>query len=165
LRKQEEERIHQIIEERDAQEEPTVLAFKLVEKIETGLHAAVCYVLQEAYGETEKEWWVKGVPLNIRSSCAVKREEGSHMEEAHHYTNIVDLKSIIECKCNRKLFNERFQILQKEKITSKDFLSDLVRFNDIRNRVAHPIRTISNDDVLFLQDYYDAIQLFIRHGI
>jgi hypothetical protein len=94
--RQEEERIQRIIEERDANEEPRVLAYRYIESIETNLHQCVCQTLQDAYGESEDDWWVKGVPTNIRVECAKRREESTQREELYNYTALIHLKTIIE---------------------------------------------------------------------
>lgn len=94
--KQEEERIQLIIEEREASEEPKVLAYRYIGFIETNLHQFICKTLQEAEGMNENEWWVKSVPTNIRIECAKRREEDNQGEVIYNYTNLIDLKTIIE---------------------------------------------------------------------
>jgi len=138
-----------------------VVAFRYIEKIETGLHGSIRYILKEAYGEEEGEWGVKGVPTQIRVACAQRREEDPQREEVYNYTDLLHLKKIIEQ--NRELFTKQLQLIQKESITANEFLNDMAKLNEIRNRVAHTTRSpISSDDVNFVKNYFDATQIFIK---
>lgn len=154
------EMILQLIEERDSQE-PRVVAFRYIEKIETGLHDSILKILKQTYGEDEKGWWVKGVPTQIRIACATRREEDPQRDETYNYCDILHFKKIIEQ--NRELFKTQLQLGQNKSNVAKEFLDNMAKFNEIRNRVAHTSRSqISNDDVNFIKNYFDPVQIFIR---
>jgi hypothetical protein len=159
--RQEEERIQRIIEQRDANKEPKVLAYRYIQYIETSLHQCIRETLQGAYGGDEDEWWVKGVPTNIRVQCANRREESTQREELYSYTDLIHLKVIIEK--NRKLFEPRLLSVSKHTNQQKEFLDNIARSNDIRIRVMHTIRSlISSEEISFLKQFNDLVKVFVQ---
>ena len=88
LIREREELILRKIEERDAKEEPNVLAYRYMKNIEIPMHRCVRQTLQETYGEEEDEWWTKGIPATIRCDCAVRREESAEREEPYAMLNM-----------------------------------------------------------------------------
>lgn len=162
-RRHEEEKIKRLIEERNATKEPRLLAYKYIETLENSLHKFVRQVLVEAYGESEDEWWAKGVPERIRIECQEKREKDRSREkpeEPYNYTNLIDLKVIIEK--NWGIFELRFKILKDQAMSKRNFLENVTKSNNIRNRVMHTVREITNEDLAFLQWFSNITQVFIQ---
>jgi hypothetical protein len=159
--KREEERMQRIIEERDANEEPKVLAYKHITYIENQLHQCVCRILKESYGHNEDEWWVKGISSTIRVECAKRREESTPREELFSYTDLIHLKIIIEK--NRSIFEPRLLSVHKRPNKQKEFLDGIARCNDIRNRVMHTIRSlVSTEDISFLKQFRSLVTIFVK---
>jgi hypothetical protein len=155
-----EELILSKIEERDANEEPNVLAYRYMRNIEVPLHKCVHQALVEQYGANEVEWWVKGVPLAIRRECVQRREESNQREEPYHYTFLIDIKTIIEK--NRATFEDRLRAVSKHPNHQKEFLDSIGKCNDIRNRVMHTMHEISEDDLSFLKQFCVFVAQFTK---
>lgn len=159
--RQEEERIQRKIEQRDANEEPKVLAYRHIQFIETNLHRCICQTLRQAYGENEEEWWVKGVPMNIRVECAKRREQSTPREELYSYTDLMHLKAVIEK--NPRIFKPRLLLLGKRANKQNEFLDNIATTNDIRRKVAHTIRSeISSEEISFLKKFSDSVKIFTQ---
>ncbi|MBI2831373.1 MAG: hypothetical protein HYX79_03855 [Chloroflexi bacterium] len=153
-----EELILRSIEERDANEEPNVLAYRYIRNIEVPLHKCIRQTLVDGYGANEDEWWVKGIPLAIRRDCANRKEESTPREEPYHYTYLIDLKTIIEK--NRTLFENRLRTVNKQTNHQREFLDGIGKCNDIRNRVMHTMHEISDDDLSFLKQFCSLVKQF-----
>jgi hypothetical protein len=70
--------------------------YVLICEIETLLHGFVKETLLSIYGD---EWWQKGIPLQIRKDCQIRKEEDSTpSNDPYQYTTLIDLKAIIEKK-------------------------------------------------------------------
>ena len=160
-RQKDEERIKSLVEEEKAKEDPRVLAYKYVEGIERSLHRHVKQTLQASLGEDEKGWWVQGVPPQIRTACAKKREEDPLREELYIYTDLIDLMMIIDK--NWEIFMPSFRQVHGSLNSKKKFLTGIAKTNEIRNRVMHPIRMIApEEDILFLGQFSDTIKQFVQ---
>ena len=143
-------RIRELATGRDAVEEPNVIAYKSIYQLETSLHGCVRQSLEHEFGEDETQWWVKGVPSQIRAECASRREEDPDREELYAYTDLVHLKKIIDR--HWRLFEARLGRISDNDDSKKEFLDRLGKCNQVRNRVMHTVRMpVSSEDVLFLQ--------------
>lgn len=150
------------IEERDTNEEPNVLAYRYVRNIEIPLHKCIRQTLVDRLGSREDEWWVRGIPLTIRRECANRREESTNREESYHYTDLIDLKTIIEK--NRTLFENRLRAVGKQMNHQREFLDGVGKCNDIRKRVMHPVHQISGDDLSFLRNFCESVKAFVSNA-
>lgn len=117
---------------------PFVELYSLVAGAEERLHLFLCQKLKQDFGQAEQEWWAKGVPLEIRKKCADRREEDPRRRPFHHYTDLIDLKDILDK--NWRLFEADYERVRERVESKKEFLSDLVRLNEIRKSVMHPVR-------------------------
>lgn len=159
--RQEQEEMRRLIAERDAREDPSVSAYRLIPTLETNLHNCVRNALIESFGEEETGWWIKAIPYPIRVDCAKRRESDPAREELYSYTDLIDLKTIIEK--NFKVFAPHFRNIHMFSVSQGEFLSNLTRSNQIRRRVMHTVRTpVTVDDVKFLQQYCEVINRFIQ---
>lgn len=160
-RQKEEERVKRLAEEQKAKEEPRVSAYRHVQRIETRLHAHVKQTLQTSFGEEERDWWVQGVPPQIRTDCAQKREEDPLREELYSYTALIDLRTIVDK--NWRIFMPSFQQVCQSLDSKREFLAGIARTNEVRKRVMHPIRMIVTDeDILFLEQFSEIIKTFVQ---
>lgn len=121
-----------------------------VRSIEVELHSLVKKSLQDKYGTSEDGWWREGVPLNIRQKCVSRREEDDEpLSDPFRYSDIVDLRSIVE-----KQWSVIAERLPGQAASDKKRLSaDLVKLNQIRKLVMHPVRggIPSEEDFEFLR--------------
>jgi hypothetical protein len=85
---------------------------ELIEDLETKLHDYIEIVLKQHFGESEENWWLKGVPRKIRIDCAVKREQASNRQRLYDFSDFIDLHGILEV--NWKLFEESFVSISKD---------------------------------------------------
>jgi hypothetical protein len=110
----------------------------LICDIEVQLHRFVRETLESAYKE---RWWRDGIPEQIRIECqALKEKDSTPLEDPYHYTTFIHLKTIID-----KNWSKFFVLLPKAFASNKqNALSDLQRLSEIRNRVMHPVKTISS---------------------
>jgi len=89
--------------------------------------------------------------VDIRKSCVLRREDDEkRLEDPWYYTYLIDL---------REIFDKRWPhfVDKLPKLVSfdkKKFLSNLVRLNNIRNSVMHPVRgeIPSQGDFEFVRD-------------
>ncbi len=142
---------------------PYVELFKEVMATEERLHIFIRHRLEKVLGKGESEWWVKGVPQEVRKKCAQRREEDPRREDAYGYTDLIDLKEIIDD--NWRFFNEDFQQVKGKFKDKKEFLAAFVRLNDIRKIVMHPVRSLpTGDDFGFARHMREVIEQFCGPG-
>jgi hypothetical protein len=108
--------------------------YELLRAIEVDLHNAVEGVLTAEYGPAD--WWTKGVPEDIRATCAANRERDSGKARVYCYTKLIDLKRILDSRWG--VFKPRLpKKLADDKV---GLLAALDKMNPIRNSVMHPVR-------------------------
>jgi hypothetical protein len=122
-----------------------------IRTIEIGLHDLIRQTLEKEFSPDESGWWRRGVPKEIRKKCQERREDDDFdpAPEAYHYTDLIDLREIL--KQQWPILNKR---LPKETANDKKTLmDDLIRLNQIRRIVMHPVRggRPSEDDFEFLR--------------
>ncbi len=138
---------------------PQVDLYEAVTKTEERLHLFLRQRLQQAFGKKESGWWAKGIPEQIRKECAERREEDPRRQPTYNYTDLIHLKAIVEK--NWKLFEADFQRVSKEIKSKKDFLAGLVRLNEIRRAIMHPVRRApAEEDKKFAQQMRKVIETF-----
>jgi len=127
--------------------------------IESMLHTIVRAVLQQVFGNAESGWWRKGVPLTIREKCSIRHQADEEpCSELYAYTDLIDIASIIDA--NWKHF---ISILPEEFANNrKEFLSRFRKFNDIRNKVMHPVREAfpTQEDFEFARQFRKGVASF-----
>jgi hypothetical protein len=128
--------------------------YTLICEIEVRLHNLVRQTLKSAHGD---RWWREGIPEPTRKQCQLRKEEDpTPLDEPYHYTTFVDLKSIIE-----KNWSVFLVALPKALTGNKqDSLKRLQTLNDIRNRVMHPVKAITE----YENDYRFARTLLADFG-
>jgi len=124
--------------------------YALICEIEIFLHGFVKDTLKFVH---EDDWWHKGIPLQIRKECQIRREEDTPpLSEPYHYTTFIDLKATIDQR-----WSEFSKVLPKPLATNKQVtLQKLQRINEIRNRVMHPVKVMSE---------YESDYKFVRNTV
>ncbi len=119
-----------------------------IDEIEKYLYNLIKNTLKEKF-KNENEWWVEGIPLNIRKKLSILYEERKCIGHPFDYTTIIHLKEIF--KANWGIFQTKFPLLKSNR---KIFLEKIQEFNELRNKMKHPIRDYktSNRDLIFLND-------------
>ena len=133
--------------------DPRTDLYALICEAEVLLHAFVKETLAKTYLD---RWWQEGIPLPIRQSCQNRREEDSTPLEPYHYTTFIDLKRIIDNKW--PVFVKAFpDAMSKDKPRTLDTFQNL---NEIRNRVMHPVKVISEyeNDYRFVRTFLSNVQ-------
>ncbi|MBI4203223.1 MAG: hypothetical protein HY532_08955 [Chloroflexi bacterium] len=135
--------------------EPSVEAYILLARIETKLHTFIIDGLWEKFGEDEKEWWARHVPLPTRKECSERREQDPKRLPLHRYMDLIDLKSVIEK--NWDLFQSKFPSEYGD--NRKLLLQDFDRLNQLRNEVMHPLRgqQWDEDDIQFVRSFLEHV--------
>ncbi|MCH8817751.1 MAG: hypothetical protein IIC92_08495 [Chloroflexi bacterium] len=115
--------------------------------------------LIDEYGSDDTEWWRQGVNPNIRKKCNERMEDCDYREDPYCYTDLVDFSTILNKQWT--LFEEDFRALKPSYVQKKEFLSDFVRFNELRHLV-HGSRHTSptDDDLEFIHAFVAAVDTF-----
>jgi tetratricopeptide (TPR) repeat protein len=138
---------------------PQLEAYESVAFIEERLHHFIRRRLGDAFGKEENQWWGQGVPLTIRQKCAQRREEDPRRKPVYNYTDLIDLKEILDK--NWKLFETDFERVKGKAMGKKGFLDNLIRLNEVRKTVMHPVRSpVTEEDLQFGQSMRDMIESF-----
>lgn len=121
-----------------------------VRSIEIGLHLLIRRCLEDEYGMGDQGWWRNGVPLPTRQKCVSRREEDEDpIADAYGYTDLVDLRAILDKEWT--VISKRLP--GKAASDRKKLSNSIVRLNQIRKLVMHPVRggCPSEDDFDFLR--------------
>lgn len=135
--------------------------YELLRDIELNLHTSMRDLLEAEHGQND--WWRRGVPENIRRECAATLEgDQQPADHPYCYTTLIHLKDILD-----KQWAVFTKVLPKGLSQDKKALLErLVRLNQIRNAVMHPVRgtTLTADDFAFVRDCGAYFQLPWRVG-
>jgi len=129
---------------------------QLVHNIEVSLHDIVTIRLQQQLGE--KDWWNKGVPLEVRRRAADKKEQDNNsIKEKTAYFDLLDYKKVIEKNWNL-CFKPLFEKPGKGKDKSLSWFTEL---NKIRIKIAHSTKQryspLTEDECKFLRRRLDFL--------
>jgi hypothetical protein len=129
-----------------------------IRAIELGLHERIREALEKEFGPEESGWWRRGIAKEIRVKCQQRREEEEidSAPEPYRYTDLIDLRTILD---------KQWAILSRHlprQATSdkKALLNDLIRLNQIRRMVMHPVRGSipTEDDFYFLRTLKEKLE-------
>lgn len=112
--------------------------YEKISAIERRLHKFIENTLKREFGESEEEWWVKGIPLSIRQKCMNRREEDNRRQDEYSYTDLIDLQPILNN--NWRLFEVDFKRTSSQCKSKNEFLNSLGKLNEIRKVIMHPVR-------------------------
>lgn len=136
--------------------------YEKISTIEIRLHKFIESALKREFGESEDEWWVKGIPLSIRQKCGNRREEDNCKQDKYAYTDLIDLRVILNN--NWRFFEVNFQRISKQCKSKNELLNGLGKLNEIRKVIMHPIRQqdeLSEEENEFLDLFGSLIEEFI----
>ena len=143
------------LESRD--EEGTEEAAGKVTKIHRRLFDYVVGTLKDHYGTEGKAWWIKGVPVGIRTKCAIAWEEKNRegMEESHLYLiHYIDI-----CISNWDLVKDVISLGAKDMENKKANTRWIKDLNEIRKITTHPERgVLTTDQVAFVNDCSSKVE-------
>lgn len=125
------------------------------EKIQPLIDKFIKQKLIKAYGE--KGWWMKGVPLKVRTPCAVRREEEGSSDNPWKFLDTIHYKEIIEDQWI--LLGEFFTPPGLEQTAKKKRLSWLDELNSVRKKYSHPQREkVTEKEYNALEKTYEWLQ-------
>lgn len=106
----------------------------VLNQIEVILYEWILDGLKKRYGSN---WWIKGVPVNLRRQCAIRSEDEGKGISPEAYFTFIDLRTIVQS--NWDLFGPTVEGISREsgKRRSTEWLVEL---NEARNIWAHPIK-------------------------
>jgi hypothetical protein len=136
---------------RDEKAQTNNRAKELVDGIETTLQRVIVDELKRECGPDEKEWWMVGVPQNVRVKVAQRHEEdGGARGGKENYFDLIDYRSI--ALTNWSLFEP---LLARDKGGKDKRTEWMVFVNEKRKIVAHASSaiTISLEDLGRLKEY------------
>lgn len=122
----------------------------LVDEIQLSMLQFTLSKLKESYGEG---WWYEGIPSNVRTKCATRKEEERGKLEAYQYLDLLDYKTIAAASVNwSKIFQPHFSLGDQQGDKSKK-LDWILQLNDIRKTISHPERgLLTKKQVDFVKD-------------
>jgi len=125
------------------------------EKIQPLIDKFIKQKLVREYGE--KEWWQAGVPLKVRTPCAVRKEEEGSSESPWKFLDTIHYKEIIDHQWD--LLGDFFTPPSMEQASRKSKLSWLDELNSIRKKYSHPSREkVTEKEYNDLEKIYEWLQ-------
>ena len=142
---------------------PHLDAYDLVTWVEEMLHMFIKQRLRQVFGENEREWWHQGVPEKVRKKCAERREEDPERRPPFNYSDLIDLKEIMDK--NWQHFENDVRKAEGNDLSKKHFLDRLVRLNEIRKTVMHPVRgVLTEEDLSLAQQMKSFVARMVSSG-
>ena len=130
--------------------------FKYVMRVEIILHGYIRKTLENKYHD---DWWLKGVPDNIKNKCIKKHGKPDYGYVLYSYTGFRDLVSIL--KQNVDYFNSVLEPIIGYDV--KEYVIKLGKIVNIRNIIVHQvnqIKSLSDDDMVLVKTFYqDTLKL------
>ncbi len=123
--------------------------YEEIRAVEVGLYEYVERKLKSRFGDRLEEWWVQGVPVETRVSCAERQQRDALRRPWEAYLDLIDLSEVIQKAW--QVFEEDFKAPCVRgdgygKIPIQEFrrqlLGDLRDLNEVRNIVMHPISRV-----------------------
>ena len=144
-------------EYRDSRDEAgTKEAFEKLRQIERRLFDYVIGALKGEHGEDSKDWWVKGIPQNIRIDCGQRweaRNQEGRVEQGLYLINYIDI-----CHSNWDLFKDVISLGASDKSNKRKMTKWIKELNDIRNRAAHaPQGVLTKEQVAYVYKLHSKV--------
>lgn len=149
--------LQEYLESRD--EEGTEEAREKVLRIQKKMFNYVIGILKKQYGTQDEAWWVKSVPLKIRTECSARWEEKNregYVEEQLFLINYVDI-----CIHNWDIVKDVISLDAKDKQAKNANIKWIKELNKIRNKVSHPEQGVLNaEQVALVEDIYEKVEKY-----
>jgi len=125
------------------------------EKVQPMIDKFIKQKLMKEYGE--KDWWIKGVPVKIRTACVVRKEQENSSESPWKFLDTIHYKEIIDVQWG--LLGDFFTPPGMENVSKMKKLSWLDRLNSTRKKYSHPQREkITEEEYNNLAKTYEWLQ-------
>ncbi len=136
----------------------------IIDKIEHILQRTILEELQREIGPEETEWWIEGIPKQIRAKVMQRYEDDDAKRGGReYYFDLIDYRHIISYHWNifGKLFGYGKGNIAKDKRTA--WINDV---NEMRKVVAHGSsgRSITLEQLAELQEYESWLNNQIKQG-
>ena len=142
------------LETRDT--EGTEKAAKHVREIQSKLFFYVIETLQHHYGDNTDNWWIEGVPVNIRTNCSIRWERANRQGNTENQLFLLDYIEI--CHKNWDLFKDVISLDSPNKQNKTVNTKWIKNLNDIRNITAHPERgVLSKEQVTEINQLHEKV--------
>ena len=131
----------------------------IVTKIHRRLFDYVIGRLKEHFGRRNKEWWIKGIPMKIRTKCTMAWEEKNRKGEEESNLYLIDYIDI--CIHNWHLVKDVISLGARD-IENKRANTKWIReLNDIRKVTTHPERgVLTTTQVKLVKQYSKKVKKF-----
>ncbi len=132
-------------------------AIDKMDKIENCIHKKIEIILKDVFPDN-RDWWFEGIPERIRIECSKKYEKAKGQGKVYDYTDIVELKEIIDKNWKHFINQKPFSNFQSNK---KAFLRSIDELNILRNNVKHPTRKYkpTEQDFSFLDEFLKDLEI------
>lgn len=142
----------------------------LGKEIEEELLRLTLHELINAFGNNIDEWWVKGIPENVRKVCAERYEIEKRQFDIYSYIDLIDYSIIAKNNSTLRKYiylDEENNKWNPENISKEKATNWLMKLNEIRKKYAHPSKPApSNDDLKYLKSlhksFFDNIKKYHR---
>ena len=136
-------------------------ANELVDEMEEAIAKNIISNLKHHYGDTEKEWFRGGVPLDVTKSVMNTSLENDTAVEASFH--VLDWYKTVSSKNNfNEIFRETYGLVgypEKGDSGKDKILSWFTLLNDIRKKVKHPVgKVITEKEYLSLLGVWERIK-------
>lgn len=126
-------------------------AKEIIDRLEVGLQQLVLKQLRQHLGPEESEWWINGVPKNVRIKATQRQEEDDAKRGGkEYYLDLIDYRTIAQS--NWQIFGDILGYGSGNKDKRTSWINTL---NDKRRVVAHASsgKTLSIEELEELQRY------------
>lgn|GEM_PF-545877 len=137
-------------------------AREIVEHIEVNLQRLILEELHREFGTDESQWWILGIPKQIRVEATNRYEEDNHSRgKPWNYFNLIDYRKI--ALANWRIFQNILGYSKGSKDRRTSWMKDV---NDIRNSLSHASSgvSVSINQLTQLQEYRDWLTSSISDG-
>lgn len=129
----------------------------MIRSIETGLQEFVVRRLQEMFGTSRSEWWLR-VPQEVRTEVAVRRERADreYGDDEEKYLNLIDYRKIALAHWQGGFDQHLAYAATGDKQKRTEWLQ---KVNAIRNKVAHgSTGGLTRDEFSYLVGVHEWLQ-------
>jgi hypothetical protein len=150
--------VREWVQNQDA--EGTKQARELIDEINRILYKDVIDTLKAKYGESEREWWMKGVPPKVRVDCDRLFNETTGEHARWQFLFLINYVDIILYGDNWDLFKDHYDFYGKGK--KADRPRWIVKVNKARQIAFHAEKgPLSRDQVEFVRRVHFLVKEFI----
>ena len=135
-----------------------------VTKIHRRLFDYVIGTLKKHYGAQDKAWWIKGIPVGIRTKCTTAWEEKNR--EGKEESNLYLIDYIEICIKNWHLVKDVTSLDVRDKENKKVNTKWIKELNEIRKITTHPERgALTTAQVSFVNECVDKVEKYFPQDI